>query len=111
MLNQEPMYLTKTSNRKIADLFQAKEGKSLLSGYTVHSGTMMNIYENGLVTDTNGTALFKVSSIQKVQHIDETLYLNTLNSVYQFSVAQEQYDELFSSCGKWNLIKCENFRF
>lgn len=87
MLNQKPVYLTKTSNKKIADLFQAKAGRSLFSGYTVHSGVMMNIYENGLVTDTDGNYLFKLSSIQNVQHINEIIYINTQNSVYQFSVA------------------------
>ncbi|MEE1255998.1 MAG: hypothetical protein UHN47_05750 [Lachnospiraceae bacterium] len=87
MINACPMYLVQTSNKQVADLFQAKRGMSLITKRTILSGLMLNIHENGLVTTTDGKALFKMSHIKKIKETHKAICITTANSIYQFVAA------------------------
>ena len=87
MLNVCPMYLFSTSNKMIADLYQAQKGTSLISRRTILSGLMLNIHENGIVTTTDGKELFKMSHIRKIEETKKAIYITTENNTYHFAVA------------------------
>ena len=87
MINSSPMYLVGTSNQNVANAYQAKRCTSLMTNETILSGFMMNIHEDGLVTTTNGMALFKMSHITKIEESEKSICITTKNSTYFFAVA------------------------
>jgi len=78
----EEVYLTETTNKKVAFLKAAK-ATSLISEKTVYIGRLMNVFENGLVIDSDGNPLFQVTSMQ-VQRENNRTVIQTKNNSYVF---------------------------
>lgn len=86
LLNDRPLYLIDTSNESIATKYKASKGRSLFYNKTVYIGFMMNIYKTGIVTDCNGSKLFKIDNITKIDKIGDNIRICTQNDVYDFAV-------------------------
>ena len=85
MINSKPVYLIDTTNPKIKKMFLAKKGFSLFRQRTVYTGICMNIDDTGIVSDTNGHRLFKMSKIQHIETDKDSIKIFTQNSEYIFA--------------------------
>lgn len=82
------MYLLKTSNEKIQELFAAKVGRSLIDNRVVYIGKALSVNLNtGIVSLADGTPVFKMSHIQSVRRQNEWVLVDTKNSHYTFVMA------------------------
>lgn len=84
MINDRPVYLINSTNKKIARLFAAKKGTSLIRNKTIYSGICMNISIDGTISDTDGHLLFRLSCIRDIQYGADTITIQTRNNIYVF---------------------------